>query len=86
MIYTDQEKTAIITQYRQGKSIQELCTEYGVCERTIYRWAKKYCGIIPGEKRTLTVKECDMLLRRVEKLENTVTILKAVNCTAHAPL
>ena len=41
MIYTDQEKTAIITQYRQGKSIQELCTEYGVCERTIYRWAKK---------------------------------------------
>ena len=69
MIYTDQEKTAIITQYRQGKSIQELCTEYGVCERTIYRWAKKYCVIVPGEKRTLTVKECDMLLHRVEKLE-----------------
>lgn len=86
MIYTDQEKTAIITQYRQGKSIQEVCTEYGVCERTIYRWAKKYCGIVPGEKRTLTVKECDMLLHRVEKLENIVAILKTVNCTAHAPL
>lgn len=86
MIYTDQEKTAIITQYRQGKSIQELCTEYGVCERTIYRWAKKYCGIVPGEKRTLTVKECDMLLRRVEKLENIVAILKTVNCTVHDPL
>jgi len=86
MIYTDQEKTAIITQYRQGKSIQELCTEYGVCERTIYRWAKKYCVIVPGEKRTLTVKECDMLLHRVEKLENIVAIWKTVNCTAHAPL
>lgn len=86
MIYADQEKTAIITQFRQGKSIQELCTEYGVCERTIYRWAKKYCGIVPGEKRTLTVKECDMLLRRVEKLENIVAILKTVNCTVHDPL
>lgn len=27
-----------------------------------------------------------MLQRRVEKLENIVTILNAVNCTIHAPL
>lgn len=86
MIYTDQEKTAIITQYRQGKSIQELCTEYGVCKCTIYRWVKKYCDMNLEEKRTLTVKECDLLLRRVTKLENIVAILKMVNCTVHAPL
>lgn len=36
MTYTAQEKTAIITQYRQGRPIQELCAEYGVCVRTIY--------------------------------------------------
>ncbi len=86
MIYTDQEKNAIITQYRQGKSIQELCAEYGVCKRTIYRWTKKYRDIVPEEKRTLTVKEYDILLRRVGKLENIVAILKTVNCTVHAPL
>lgn len=86
MTYTNQEKAAIIAQYQQGTSAQDLSKKYGVCERTIYRWAKKYCGIVPGEKRTLTVKECDMLLRRVEKLENIVAILKTVNCTAHAPL
>ena len=28
MTYTDQEKTDIIAQYRQGKPIQELCAEY----------------------------------------------------------
>ena len=86
MTYTDQEKTTIIAKYRQGKPIQELCSEYEICARTVYRWAKKYCSIVPGEKRTLTVKECDMLLHRVEKLENIVAILKTVNCTAHAPL
>ncbi len=86
MTYTDQEKTAIIAKYRQGKPIQELCSEYEICARTIYRWAKKYCGIVPGEKRALTVKECDMLLHQVKKLENIVAILKTVNCTAHAPL
>ncbi len=84
--YTDQEKAIIAAQYQQGTSAQELSEKYGVCKRTIYRWTKKYRDIVPEEKRTLTVKECDMLLHRVEKLENIVSILKTVNCTVHAPL
>ena len=86
MVYTHQEKAGIIAQYRQGRSANDLSAEYGVCERTIYRWVKTYCGIVPEEKRTLTVKEYDMLLHRVEKLENIVAILKTVNCTVHASL
>lgn len=84
--YTDQEKAIIAAQYQQGTSAQELSEKYGVCKRTIYRWTKKYRDIVPEEKRTLTVKECDMLLYWVEKLENIVSILKTVNCTVHAPL
>ena len=84
MTYTDQEKTAIIIQYRQGRPIQQLCTECGVCARTIYRWAKIYCPVVPDEKRTYTVKEYDALLRRVAKLENMVAILQTVGCTVHA--
>ncbi len=40
----------------------------------------------PGEKRTFTIKEYDMLLRRVNKLENIIAVLEAVNCTIHDPL
>lgn len=69
MTYTDQEKTDIIAQYRQGKPIQELCAEYSVCVRTIYRWAKLYCPAVPDERRTCTVKEYDALLHKVSKLE-----------------
>lgn len=86
MTYTNQEKAVIVAQYQQGTSVQELSEKYGVCERTIYRWAKKHNDIVSEEKRTLTAKEYDMLLHRVEKLENIVAILKAVNCTVHAPL
>lgn len=86
MVYTHQEKAGIIAQYRQGRSANDLSAEYGVCKRTIYRWAKEYRNIVPNEKRTLTTKEYDMLLRRVEKLENIVAILKTVNCTVHDPL
>lgn len=86
MTYTDQEKTAIITQHRQGRPIQELCAEYGICARTIYRWAKQYSPVLPDERRTCTVKEYDALLRRVAKLENMVAVLQTVGCTIHAPL
>lgn len=86
MTYTDQEKATIITQFRQGRPLKELCTEFRVCVRTIYRWAKIYCPVIQDEKRTCTVKEYDALLRRAAKLENMVTILKTVGCTVHAPL
>ena len=86
MTYTDQEKTDIIAQYRQGKPIQELCAEYSVCVRTIYRWAKLYCPAVPDERRTCTVKEYDALLHKVSKLENMVAVLQTVGCTVHAPL
>lgn len=38
------------------------------------------------DEQFLSPKEYKLLLRRIEKLENIVTILKTVNCTAHAPL
>lgn len=57
MAYTDKERTNIIAQYKQGSSAKDLSTKYGVCERTIYRWAKVYNELHPDKKRTFTVKE-----------------------------
>ena len=86
MPYTDQEKTAAIVRYKQGVSAQELSLEYGVSQRTIYRWAKLYQVVNPSGREPLTAKEYDMLMRRVAKMENIISILKAVHCTAYAPL
>ncbi len=86
MAYSNQEKADVIAQYKQGSSAQNLSAKYGVSERTIYRWAQ-ICGEMnPGEKQTFTAKEYDRVLRRVNKLENIISILKTVNCTVHAPL
>ncbi len=84
MTYSDQEKATIITKYKQGKPVQELCTEYGICARTIYRWAKYYPTV--DNEQILSPKEYKLLLHRIEKLENVIKILKTVNCTVHAPL
>lgn len=82
MPHTDQEKAAAIIRYKQGVSAQELSSEYGVSQRTIYRWAKRYRQVSPSGREPLTAKEYDMLMRRVTKLENIISILKAVHCTA----
>lgn len=86
MTDTDQEKTAIITQYKQSISAQTLGLEHSISKRTIYRWAKVSCVINPEEKRTFTAKEYNLLLQQVARLENIVDILKMANRTVHAPL
>lgn len=86
MDYTDQEKANIIAQRKKGISVNQLSNQYGISVRTIYRWSKLYCEANPGEKRTFTIKEYNMLQRRVDKQENIIAILRTVNCTTSAPL
>lgn len=42
MAHTIQEKSAAVSKYRKGVSISELCSEFNVCKRTIYRWEKEF--------------------------------------------
>ncbi len=76
MPHTDQEKAAAIVRYKQGVSVKELSAEYGVSERTICRWAKIHQAVNPDGREPLTAKEYNMLMRRITKLENIISILK----------
>lgn len=42
MVYPETLKTAIVAQYKNGVSVKQLSAEYGICTRTIYRWANIY--------------------------------------------
>lgn len=86
MKYTHQEKAAIIVRFQAKEPVQALCAEYGISRSTLYRWANVHCAANPGSARTFTIKEYDMLQRRVNKLENVISVLKNVNCTTASPL
>lgn len=64
-----------------------LCAEYGISRSTLYRWAGDYSkpDSDSGKNHIPTVKDYNTLQRKVEKLENIITILKTVNCTIRAP-
>ena len=69
MTYTNEEKRNIINRINQGELIRDLCAEYGVSRSTLYRWLSNYDKSAPGsgEQDVPTVKEYNILQRRVEK-------------------
>ena len=88
MTYTAEEKRNIINRLDEGESITDICNEYGVSRSTLYRWAHDGGESIanPENTQSQSVKDYNLLQRRMEKLENMIAILKTVNCTVHAPL
>lgn len=90
MVYPEELKTDIVAQYKNGVSVKQLSTEYGICVRTIYRWANIYGGNqaaeISNDPQQYSAKEYHNHVRRITKLENIISVLKTVNCTVHAPL
>lgn len=84
--YTDAEKAAIVERFHQGAKSAALCEEFSISRSTLYRWASVYCTANPGSNRTFTIREYDMLCRKLKMAEQIIEILKVVNCTAHAPL
>lgn len=85
MAHSIEEKINAVAEYKQHTSIVAICKKYGVCKRTIYRWKEEF-GKSESNQSTISLKEYKSLQRRIEKLENIVSILKAVNCTTHSPL
>lgn len=86
MQYTDKEKFAIVQRHQAGEPTQTLCQEYGISRSTLYRWIKTHCAANASPSCSFSLKDYNILQHRVEKLENMVTILKSVDCTASAPL
>ena len=90
MVYPEALKAAIVAQHKNGVSVKQLSTEYGICARTIYRWANIYGGNqaaeISNDPQQYSAKEYHTHVRHIAKLENIISVLKTVNCTVHAPL
>lgn len=90
MVYPEELKTAIVAQHKKGVSVKQLSTEYGICARTIYRWANIYGGNqaveMSNDPQQYSAKEYHTHVRRITKLENIISVLKTVNCTVRAPL
>lgn len=47
--FTEQEIVGAVKQIEAGVPVKELARKYGVAEKTMYTWRKKYAGLAPSE-------------------------------------
>jgi putative transposase len=56
----------ILKEYENGRSVQDVSREYGICGNTLYRWKNKYSGLDASEAKRL--KELEDENRRLKKI------------------
>ena len=85
MKYSNKEKLSIVARCQQGESIATLSNELAIPRSTLYRWLKSFPTDSAGKPLKFSYQEYTLLQRKVEKLQNIITILKSANCLVSAP-
>lgn len=80
------EKQQLVSRYLNGKSVASICADAGIAKSTLYSWIKQYQPTKTRSGRVITPKDYDSLLRRCEKQEQLISVLKTVDCLPSAPL
>lgn len=74
--FTENEILYAVKQLEAGISVQELSRKYGVSDKTIYHWRKKYDGLSPGELKRL--KELERENAQLKKLVAELNLDKQI--------
>lgn len=85
MRYNNLKKQELISRYYNGKSVTEICEENQISRSTVYSWIQAYRPVeSKNSSRTVTPKDFDSLLRRCEKQEQIIAVLKSIPAIANA--
>ena len=79
--YTEEQIVHILKEVDGGKSVAQVCREYGVSEPTVHRWRGRYSGIEEAELRRLReLEEENRRLKSVVAQQAVdIQILKEIN-------
>ena len=85
MRYSEEEKRTLVSLYYNGKTVSEICQEHQISRSTFYTWIQAYRPVeAKNSSRTVTPKDFDSLLRRCEKQEQIIAVLKSIPAIANA--
>lgn len=85
MRYSEEEKRTLVNLYYNSKPVAEICQEHQISRSTFYSWIQAYRPVeAKNSSRTVTPKDFDSLLRRCEKQEQIIAVLKSIPAIANA--
>lgn len=78
--FTEEQIIGILKEWEAGQQIGELSRKYGVSEKSLYLWRRKFGGMeVPDAKRLRALEEENRKLKRiVADLTLDITMLKDV--------
>ena len=66
----------IISEQDKGKTVLEICREYGISQPTFYQWKSKYSGMDANQLKQL--KEMEKELVQYKKIVTELTLQNTV--------
>ncbi len=78
--FTEEQIIGILKEWEAGQQLGELSRKYGVSEKSLYLWRRKFGGMeVPDAKRLRALEEENRKLKRiVADLTLDITMLKDV--------
>lgn len=78
--FSESQIIGILKQQEAGKSVGDLCREYGISQPTLYQWKTKYSGMEVAQLKRLKELESELAQYKRIVAEQTlhITVLKDV--------
>ena len=78
--FTESQIISILKEQEGGKSVGDICREYGVSQPTFYQWKSKYSGMEVAQLKRLKEMEAELSQYKRIVAEQTlqITVLKDV--------
>ena len=70
--YSEEQIIRVLQEVESGRSVKEVCREYGVSTASYYSWKTKYGGMDINEARRL--KELELENRRLKRAVADLTL------------
>ena len=78
--FNESQIIGILKQQESGKSVSDICREYGISQPTFYQWKSKYSGMEVAHLKRLKDLEAELsqYKRIVAEQSLQITVLKDV--------
>ncbi len=70
--FTESKIVSILKQQESGRTVQEICREYGISQATFFNWKSKYGGMNASHLRRL--KELEEENLRLKKMYANISL------------
>ena len=74
--FTEVQIVKILSEQNQGKTVNEICRDYGISQPTFYKWKSKYGGL--DVQQLSKMKELEKELSQYKKIVAELTLENVV--------